>query len=160
MAVIRLAQTRPLLELKLPLRSCNTLHQRTSCPTAETHCLQRHPLEGPGDKGLGEVETGPLTRFMEPGWLTPKICTPNMQQTFRRKKEIVSISGFDNANGALVVDTLWCSKKSTFRLSITSMALVQQVNEHKWRCHSLSLWFSQYYSFFYSVRNLKDRESG
>lgn len=39
-------------------------------------------------------------------------------------------------------------------------ALSQCVNERLWGCHSPFLWFSQYYSSFYSIRNLKDKEAG
>lgn len=106
MAVIRLAPNKAIVGAKIT----SQVLQCTPPKDTMSHCKDtlptQTPLEGPGDKDVGEVETGPLNTSTEPGRLTLKICTSIMQQICRRKREIVSISGFDYANRTLVVDTL------------------------------------------------------
>lgn len=78
------------------------LHQGTLCSTA--NCLHRCPLQRPG-----EVETGPLTRVMEPGWLILKrldLHSKRAENIQEKERETLNASGFDYAHRAQVVDTL------------------------------------------------------
>lgn len=90
MAVIRLATWEAIVWAKIN-------SQGLEIHSTKGHCvpLQRHAAytdihyRGQETKVREKGRLDQLTRFMEPGWLILKrrICTPNMQQTFRRKRE-------------------------------------------------------------------------
>jgi len=145
------------------------LHPRTLCPTAKTRCLHRHPLQEPGDKGSEEAETGPLGRFTDSGWLVLKrldLHSKRAANVQEREKYWILLDLIMLMEHRLLtpsdVQNSISSINTTHGLESLRylQPLFQQVNEHQWACYPVSLWFSQYYSFFCSIRNLRDEEAG